>query len=308
MFARLFTAATAAAQRARGLVAETFEVGRWRLRLYRGGRPGGEPWLLLHGLGATSATFLPLIQSLRSECELVLPELSELGGTRGPRAAPTVPEAAELVVAVARHAFGERRPTVAGVSLGGWIAVKAALAGPVFAERLLLVVPGGYLVQDWDRIEKMVRVETLADTREIWRALFVRPAWWLRPGRYGLFLAYSSPAVRAILSSVRREDGFDAADLARLDLPVGMIWGREDALFRAEVGERMLAALPRATLQVIPEAAHGVQWERPQAFLDAVARFRREFPLREGAPGAQDPDEPATAATPGGGPWPRPNS
>lgn len=306
MFARSFAAATAAAFRARGFRREELRLGDWRVRLYRGGRPGGEPWLLLHGMGATAATWLPLAGHLRRDCELVLPELSELGGTRGPRPAPTVPEAAALVAAVRRHVFGDRPPTVAGISLGGWVAVRAALADPGLAARLLLIVPGGYLDQDWQRIERMVRVETLADTRAIWRALFVRPPWWLRAGRYGLFLAYSSPAVRAILATVRREDGFDDADLARLSVPTGLIWGREDALFRAEVGERMAAALPRASLTVIPQAAHAVQWERAREFFAAVDRFRGDFPLPPEGAGAQNPLSPTPGG--GGGTWPRPTT
>ncbi len=293
MFARLFAAATAAALRARGLRPETMEIGRWRLRVYRGGPADGEPWLMLHGLGATAATFLPLLQHLRGSCRVVLPELSELGGSRGPAAAPTVPEAVELVAEVARRSFGDRRPTVCGISLGGWIAVKTAIAHPELAERLLLVVPGGYLDQDWDRIERMVRVATLADTREIWSALFYRPKWWLRPGRYGLFLAYSSSAVRAILASVRREDAFEAVDLERLELPVGLIWGREDRLFRAEVGEAMHAHLRRSTLAVVPEAAHGVQWERAHEFFAAVDRFRSAFPGDSGAGPLPDAPRPA---------------
>ena len=155
--------------------------------------------------------------------------------------------------------------------------------------RLLLVVPGGYLDQDWERIERMVRVRTLEDTRAIWRALFVHPPWYLRIGRPFLFLAYRSSAVQAILGTVRREDGFDAGELARLALPVGMIWGERDTLFRAEVGEAMRRALPRATLTVIPGAAHGVQWERSREFYAAVDELRRRFPLPDAAGGAQNP-------------------
>jgi pimeloyl-ACP methyl ester carboxylesterase len=298
-FARGFARATAAALRASGLRPETLEhAGGWRVRLWRGGRPGGEPWLLLHGLGATTATFLPLLhhlQHLKVDVDLALPELSELGGTVGPRPAPSVPEAVDLVRAVARHAFGApggRRPTLAGVSLGGWIAVKAAIADPEAFARLLLVVPGGYVDQDWDRIERMVRVRTIEDIDELWRALFVRPPWYLRLGRPFLFLAYRSSAVAAILETVRREDAYGAAELAALRLPVGLVWGERDTLFRAEVGEAMRRVLPRATLAVVPAAAHGLQWERGRDFFAAVDEFRRAFPcapLPAAAGGAQNP-------------------
>ncbi|KAB2966168.1 MAG: alpha/beta hydrolase [Thermoanaerobaculia bacterium] len=310
MFSRLFAAATAAGHRSLGLRRETLVAGPWSLRVHRGGRPGGEPWLLLHGLGATSGTFLPLLRNLLPEAEVALPELSELGGTRGPRPAPTVVEAAELVAEVARRCFPGRPPTLAGISLGGWTAVRAQLAHPGLAARLLLVVPGGWRDQDWRRISGMVRFETLEEARVLWRALFVAPHWWMRPARWGLFLAYRSAAVRAILATVREDDAFDGADLARIDVPVGLIWGAEDRLFRAEVGEAMRRALPRATLEAIPAAAHGVQWERPREFVAAVARFRAAFPLPAGAGREQDPERrvPGWPDGRGGGRCPRPTT
>jgi pimeloyl-ACP methyl ester carboxylesterase len=310
VFARLFATATAAGHRTLGLRSETLAVGPWAVRTYRGGCPGGEPWLLLHGLGATSGTYLPLLRRLLPETEVALPELSELGGTRGPRPAPTVPEAAELVAEVARRCFPGRAPTLSGISLGGWIAVRSLLAHPGLASRLLLVVPGGWRDQDWQRIARMVRFETLAEARTLWSALFVAPPWWMRPARLGLFLAYRSAAVRAILATVREDDAFGADDLARLDLPVGLVWGAQDRLFPVEVGEAMRRALPRATLDSIPAAAHGVQWERPHEFVAAVARFRSAFPLPAGGGQAQDrrqggPDAPAGR---GGGRCPRPTT
>lgn len=310
MLARAFSALTAAAQRSLGLRRESLPVGPWRVRVWRGGRPGGEPWLLLHGLGATSATFLPLLRRLLGECEVALPELSALGGTRGPRAAPGVGEAARLAAAVARHCFPGRAPTVAGISLGGWIAVRLALAEPALVARLLLVVPGGWRDQDWQRIGRMVRIETAGQARALWRALFVAPPFWMRPARWGLFLAYRSSAVAAALATVREADAFGAADLARLELPVGLVWGEQDRLFRVEVGEAMRRALPRATLTRVPDAAHGVQWERPGEFLAAVGDFRAAFPLPAPAPAAQDGGgvPPVTQAERGGGRCPRPTT
>ncbi len=238
-----------------------------------------EPWVLLHGLGATAATYLPLLPQLQPDCDLLLPELSTLGGTRGPQPALAIPEATRVLAELIERRFPGRRVTVCGISLGGWIAVRLALARPDLVERLLLVVPGGYREQDWERIGQMVRVETYRDSAAIWQALFARPPLMLRLGRPLLFLAYRSSAVRAALATLREEDAFGDGELANLKMPVGLIWGAEDRLFLRSAGEQMARAIPHARFQAIDRAGHGVQWERPRAFFDAVQAFRRDLPL-----------------------------
>jgi len=271
-----------------GLRSREVVLGDWRVRVHEGGAEGGEPWLLLHGLGATAATWLPFVRRERRRCRLLLPELSRLGGSRGPRAALSIAEGARLVERLLSELGGERQATVAGISLGGWIAVRAALGSRERLGRLLLVVPGGYLDQDWQRIERMVRLESYADSAGIWRALFASPPLWLRAARPLLYLAYRSPEVATALGSLAPEDAYGDADLAALDLPVGLVWGEEDRLFLVETGRRMAAALPHGRLWSLAGAGHALQWERPGAFLEAVEAFRAAFPLPSLRPGAQD--------------------
>lgn len=280
MLTRAFELATATALTARGLKAVTVRTADgWNVKCWRGGNPAGEPWLLLHGLGATAATYLPLLPQLQTDCHLLLPELSALGGTLGPEPAFGIPQATRALAELIEQQFSDRQVTICGISLGGWIAVRLALARPDLVARLLLVVPGGYREQDWERIGRMVRVETYRDSATIWRALFAHPPLLLRLGRPLLYLAYRSEAVRAALGTLREEDAFGDAELARLKMPVGLVWGAEDRLFLREAGERMARALPNGRFVAIAEAGHGVQWERPRKFLEAVQAFRRERPL-----------------------------
>lgn len=280
MLTRFFELATSTALVARGLKAETSRTSEgWSVKCWRGGNPAGEPWVLLHGLGATAATYLPLLSQLQSDCDLLLPELSTLGGTRGPKAALAIPQATRALVELIEKTFPGRKVTLGGISLGGWIAVRLALARPDLVSRLLLVVPGGYRDQDWGRIGKMVRLETYRDSAAIWQALFSHPPLFLRLGRPLLYLAYRSTAVRAALATLREEDAYDDAELARLEVPTGLIWGAEDGLFKATAGERMAQAIPGARFQSIARAGHGVQWERPRKFFHAVRAFRRDLPL-----------------------------
>src|SRR5436305_2706988 len=97
---------------------------------YRLGAPGGEPWVFLHGLGSMGSTWSPVVAALRRSCRILVPELSALGGTEAPDGGLGIRQGADVVARLIEHEWGGRPATVAGLSLGGWMAVRLALARP----------------------------------------------------------------------------------------------------------------------------------------------------------------------------------
>lgn len=235
-----------------------------------------EPWLLLHGMGATALSWTCLIKALRTECRLYVPELCALGGTRGPDPAVQVAESASVLAALIRTLAPGPGLTVAGMSLGGWMAVRLALAHPDAVDRLLLIDVAGWRDQDWQRVVDLVRLRDLGDVDRLYTALFDRTPWLLRHSRNAFLAAYRSASVTSILEKTRAEDSFDATDLARIRVPTGIIWAEHDGLFPVDVARSMRQALPLANLRIIPRCGHGLHWERPRALVAAVRQWRRE--------------------------------
>ncbi|MGH9362772.1 MAG: alpha/beta fold hydrolase, partial [Thermoanaerobaculia bacterium] len=187
-----------------------------------------------------------------------------------------VQDGAKMVARLIEAEFGRRPVTVAGLSLGGWMAVRLALARPELVARLVLIDAGGYREQDWEKIQYLVTVRDLPGVDRLYRALFVRVPWAFRHGRQGFLRAYTSPSVRTILEQTREEDTYDDQDLARIDVPAAVVWGEHDGIFPLATGRAMAAALPQARLQVLPGCGHGVHWECPRALVEAIQEFRRE--------------------------------
>ena len=260
------------------------DAGCAELLCWRFGPAGGDPWLLLHGLASSALAWRPVVPRLAAHgCRLVVPELSALGGSVCPDGGLAVAEAVAAAVKLIERELGGGPVTVAGQSLGGWMAVRLALARPDLVSRLVLVDAGGYRDQDWDQIEELVTVTEPADVTPLYGALFQRVPVPLRIGRGVFYRAYSSPVVRAILSKLRIEDTYDDRDLARLHQPAALIWGEHDGLFTFGTAERMAAAFPRARLYKVPGCGHAIQWECPGALADAVAEFHAATGGRSGA-------------------------
>src|SRR5688500_20225034 len=83
---KLYALATRAFLRLTGARRQVLEDGPVSLVYYSVGPAEGEPWVLLHGLGAVAATWAPVMRALGRGCRVIVPELSALGGTRAPRA------------------------------------------------------------------------------------------------------------------------------------------------------------------------------------------------------------------------------
>ncbi len=279
MILKLFAVGTATVMRALGARRTTETAPGLRLVVNELGPPDGEPWVLLHGMGSTSISWALVARRLRSNCRLLVPELSMLGGTDWSRDGLNIRDGVEAVARMMRSRLGERPATVAGISLGGWIATRLALARPELVSRLLLVNCAGYRDQDWERIERLVRIDDLEGVAQLQKALFHRTPFPLNLARRGLLAAYRSPSVRQVIDSIRVEDSFDADDLRRLELPVGLIWADGDGMFEPQVARAMRDALPEGRLEIVPECGHGIQWERPRALVEATLRFRSETAL-----------------------------
>lgn len=60
--------------------------------------------------------------------------------------------------------------------------------------------------------------------------------------------------------------------LHRIDVPTQVIWAEDDRLLSLAHGEAIAAAIPGAQLTVVPRCRHLMQFDRPDAFADAVAQ------------------------------------
>lgn len=270
---RIYRLGAHTALRAAGARSLHFRDGEQDLTVWRMGPRGGEPWMLLHGLGAMAAGWLPLARGLRHQCRMVIPELSTLGGSRVAGGGLALGDGLPLLEALLDQQFPGEPVTLAGNSLGGWMAMRLALSRPERVARLVLVAPGGFLDQDWERIEELLRIDDLDGAARVVAAMFLHPPL-PRPLMARAFrAAFTSPAVRGPLDKLCEADCVDEDDLGRIAVPVALLWGESDGVFDMSTAERMAAALPRAHLYRLP-AAHVVQWDRPGQLLAAVEDFR----------------------------------
>src|SRR5690606_29835575 len=100
------------------------------------------------------------------------------------------------------------------------------------------------------------------------------PAWFADPvqaERYRPELV--ERATGAAVASRLRRDGYDWTDRLRaLEQPTLVLHGDRDPIPVA-VAESLVALLPNARLEVMPDSGHMPFWEQPRHFFSSVERF-----------------------------------
>ncbi len=283
----LYRLSTGVALRVAGAGARRLDLDGIALRYWARPAPGRTdpsrpPAVFLHGLGSTVLSWLPVLRRLSADSSWYAPELSALGGTQGPARALTLRQGVAATAALLER---EGLPPVrlVGSSLGGWMAVRLALAHPERVAQLVLVNAAGYLDQDWEAVARLVTPERRGDVAAFTRALFFRPPWYEPVAQDVLFSVLRSRVVTDVLGDLGPEDTYDAADLGRLRMPALLLWGERDGLFPPEIGRRIADALPDARFELVAGTAHACQWERPDEVARQIERFAEVGP-RAGAP------------------------
>lgn len=181
------------------------------------------------------------------------------------------------------RALVDEPQVLAGYSLGGRVALHAALARPERVRRLVLVGASPGLADAGEREQRRRADAVLADRIEAigveafaaeWGRL---PLWDGQPER--VRDAADADRLRntpAGLADALRGLGTGALPslwdrLGELAMPVALVVGERDEKFRT-IAERMAERLPDARVEVIPGAGHAAQLERPDLVAAAIAR------------------------------------
>ncbi|BCU07333.1 alpha/beta fold hydrolase [Allochromatium tepidum] len=272
------------------------EVGGFRLHYKRQGS-GETLILLLHGsflsLKSWSAVMAPLAERAtvvafdRPVCGLTSRPLPKRGD-RGP--SPYSAEAQGELVAELIAALGFERAILVGNSTGGTIALMTALRRPERVQGLILVdamVYSGYATSEVPApVLAMMRALKPAFTRLMGFMIDRLYEKAIRKFRYrqerlsdatlaefkrDFMLGPWDKAFLELFLATRRLN-LDAR-LGGLAIPTLVVTGEHDRAVKPEESERLAKAIAGAELQVIADAGHLPQEERPEAFLAAIDGF-----------------------------------
>jgi 2-succinyl-6-hydroxy-2,4-cyclohexadiene-1-carboxylate synthase len=236
--------------------------------------------VLLHGFTQTRQSWRRTIAALGGRYRALAPDLPGHG-----LAADRRPASFAACAAYVRALAGDRC-TLVGYSMGGRIALYAALELAGLIERLVLVGAGPGIADAAEREERRRADERLADRIEAIGIEAFAAEWAAQP----LFAGQDERVAAAAHADRLRNSphGLSAAlrglgtgvmpplwdRLGQLAMPVALVVGERDEKFRAIAGQ-MAAAIPDCRAEVIAGAGHAVQLERPDAVAAEIVRPRR---------------------------------
>ena len=245
------------------------EVDGCKVNLRRGG--AGEPLLFLHGASG-APVIMPFMNKLAGRFDVLVPEHPGYGLSGEPEWLENIHDAAYFYLDFLK-ALDLRNVTLVGSSMGGWMAMEMAVRDTSRLNSLVLVSPAGVAapgVQPADIFlmapEEVVR--SLFHDPKLAEARLAEP---VTPEAVDIALKNRHTTAR-LAWEPRLHDPFLPKWLHRIDVPVKIVWGREDRILPVKMAEELKRLMPRAELHVLDKAGHLPHAERPDLFCEIVCR------------------------------------
>jgi 2-succinyl-6-hydroxy-2,4-cyclohexadiene-1-carboxylate synthase len=231
--------------------------------------------VLLHGFTQTGRSWQPVRDVLGARYRAVAPDLPGHGQFAGRRPASFAACDAYL------RALTDAPFTLTGYSMGGRIALHAALAIGARIRRLVLVGASPGLADPAEREQRRAADDALADRIEAIGVEAFAREWAAQPLFEGMprGIAELADADRRRntapgLAAALRGLGTGAMPslwdrLGELPMPVELVVGARDEKFRAIAG-KMAERLRDARVHVVEGAGHAVHLERPDALAELL--------------------------------------
>ena len=238
----------------------------------------GDPVLLLPSLGGTIVMWEPVMEALAAEREVVAVDMPGFG--RSPslpgRLRPTARNLAEATLEFYDSLGIDGKPVVAGISLGGWVAIESGRLGR--ASGVVGLCTAGFWGKPLGPKRSVARVMAKLATPFLGRITSDTDRRRRALGSQIRHTERMSPEqAAAIIRGYAKAADYDAAnaemrgnlvgDLSDVRAPLTLAWAEHDTLVR----RRPLSRAPAGVRQVVmPDAGHIPTWDQPEIVTDLI--------------------------------------
>jgi 3-oxoadipate enol-lactonase len=250
-----------------------------KLSFRESGDPRGLPVVLLHAFPMSSAMWEPQLDALKAY-RVILPDFRGFGAS--PFSAPWFIEHAVDDLFETLTAAGVEKAVLVGLSMGGYVALRAVEKMPARVRALVLCDTRAEADANENKIKRAAAVDFVR-TRGVAPFLdpFLNDAFAPKTKSEkpkvveflkNVALKSTPDAVMAALAALAARGDMTAA-LPGIKVPTAVLVGSQDKITPLPLAETMRARIPGAELHIIPDAGHFSNAENPEAFNERLVSF-----------------------------------
>ena len=249
----------------------------------------GPPILLLHGLGASWHWWLPTMRDLVSDYAVYAADMPGAGESSPVRTLPTGDDSA-LIVSEILEALGLDSAAVVGHSLGGYVAIQAAIRRVPAISRLAVVDPAGVgaIKLKMLRLIGAPLIGELLQLRlsDMGLRIFLQSLVHNPESITDEVLGWTTSSLakkssrNQFLYQLRLAPEIQSIDDALAEkgspidvIPIQIYWGRHDPLFPLDYAYHLRDGLHTQPTKVFEHSGHIPQIEEPEEFNKALRVF-----------------------------------
>jgi pimeloyl-ACP methyl ester carboxylesterase len=240
--------------------------------------------LFIHGLGSSADRWLDIPDAISMYYHTIAVDLIGFGGSDKPTDVNyTIEQFSEFILEFIEKiglSGDDRKITLVGHSLGGYIAVDFAIRNKGLIEKLVLLDSSGFLKGPTPLLEQYLnaaKYPSYDSVRNVFEQMVAQP-WKVLPIIINIFITrINSPGAKYPFESAYQNSTTTQIDLSRLksieDIPTLIIWGKSDNLIPIEYSEPFKQVFKNYRVEMIEDAGHAPFVEKPAIICEILHSF-----------------------------------